>query len=271
MSTLRILNVEQRSKAWYEARCGIVTASIVRDLISIGAPDPTAVTCDTCSAVVGGPCMSAARTKPTPIKSFHEARSARVATLPPVYGPATGDTARGLLDLLASERITRHVEDTYTSRDMERGIHAEPFARDLYGGHHAAVNECGFMVREYDGFKIGYSPDGLVGDDGLIEIKAPRQKRHLRTVLDGQVPTDNMAQIQTGFLVSGRAWLDFIPYCGGMPLWVKRVTPDPKWQAAIVAVAERAEREINDRVNAYRAATDGLPTTKRIDFDLEVI
>lgn len=272
MSTLRILDVDQRSKEWYEARRGIVTASSVGDLISISSPDPTVVACETCSAVVGSPCMNARATKPTPIKSFHETRTTKAATLPPVYGPATGDTARGLLDSLAAERITGHVEDTYTSRDMERGIAAEPIARDLYAGYHAAVNECGFMVRDFDGFKIGYSPDGLVGDDGLIEIKAPRQKRELRTIINGEVPAEHMAQLQTALLVSGRSWIDFVSYCGGMPLWVKRVTPDRKWQTAIVAAAERAEREIEQRVSAVRAASAGLPIAELIDFnDLELV
>ena len=193
------------------------------------------------------------------------------SALPPVYAPADNDTARGLIDHLAAERITGHVEDTYTSRDMERGILSEPFARDLYGGHHAEVVECGFMVREYEGFRLGYSPDGLVGDDGLIEIKAPRQRRELRTILNGEVPAEHMAQLQCGLLVSGRAWIDFISYCGGMPLWVKRVTPDPQWQAAILGAGERTERVIAETVDAFRAATIGLPIADLIDFDLEVV
>lgn len=261
----------QRSPEWYAARCGIVTASVIGDLVTIGAPDPLEVPCPSCGADVGGPCLSAARKTPTPIKTIHTERTEKASTLPPVYGPATGDTARSVLDVLAAERITGHVEDTYSSRLMERGLLAEPFARDVYGGHHAAAVECGFMVRDFDGFRIGYSPDGLVGDDGLIEIKAPLQKRELRTILNGEIPAEHQAQLQCGLLVSGRAWIDFVSYCGGMALWVKRVTPDPAWQGAIVAAAERAEREIAERVADYREAVVGLPVTERIDFDLEVV
>src|SRR5690606_9930969 len=106
-----------------------------------------------------------------------------------------------------------------------------------------------------------------VGDDGLIEIKAPRAKGHLRTVLSGKVPAYNMAQLQTGLLVSGRAWIDFIPYCGGLPLWSTRVYPDPAWQEAIVAAVAKFEETAAEMVANYRAATAGLPMTERINFD----
>lgn len=260
----------QRSQEWYKARCGIVTASSVGSLISVGAPDALEVDCPTCGALVGEPCLSASAKKPTAIKSIHAPRTEKANELPPVYRPADGETARGLIDLLAAERITGHVEETHTSRDMERGIFSEPFARDVYGGHHAEASECGFMVRDFGDFRIGYSPDGLVGDDGLIEIKAPRQKRELRTILNGEVPADHMPQLQCGLLVSGRSWIDFVSYCGGMPLWVKRVTPDPQWQAAILGAVERAERLIAETVTAYRAAVVGLPMTERIDFFQEI-
>jgi len=180
---------------------------------------------------------------------------------------ASNPDSRGLIEFLAAERVTGYVEDTYTSVDMWRGIDAEPYARDLYGGHHAEAVECGFMVRDFGGFKIGYSPDGLVGDDGLIEIKAPRQKTHLATVIADEVPLHYMAQCQAGLLVSGRKWIDFVSYCGGMPLWVKRVLPDPKWQAAIRDAADMAERAITEAVANFTQAAADLPPTERIDFN----
>jgi hypothetical protein len=66
------------------------------------------------------------------------------------------------------------------------------------------------MRRDEDGWTLGYSPDGLVGDDGLIEIKAPRAKTHLRTILADEVPAHYMAQCQAGLLVTGRKWIDFV-------------------------------------------------------------
>lgn len=265
-------DMEQRSEEWYAARCGIVTASAVARLIKVAPPEAFATDCPRCGAPPGEQCMSvAAKKTPTPIKTAHGERTEAASLLPPVYSPATGDTAQGLIATLAAERITGVVEETFTSRDMERGIFAEPYARDLYGEHHAVASEVGFMVREFDGFKIGYSPDGLVGDDGLIEIKAPRAKNQIGQVIAGEVPTDYMAQCQAGLLVSGRAWCDYVPYVGGLPLWVKRIEPDPDWQGAILGAAERAERLITETVAAYQAAVAGLPVTERIDFDLEVV
>lgn len=224
MSTLRVYDdLEQRSKEWFAARCGIVTASAAGKLVT-----------------------------------------------PKTIKPASNDDSRGLVALLASERVTGIVEETYTSSDMWRGIEAEPYARDLYANHctDLPVGECGFMVREFDGYRIGYSPDGLVGDDGLIEIKAPRPKHHLTTVVSDMVPLMHAAQLQTGLLVSGRKWIDFVSYSGGMPLWVRRVTPDPRWQEAILSAVEKAEQDIATTVATYKQAVEGLPATERIDFNV---
>lgn len=261
-------DVEQRSPEWYKLRCGLVTASSVGALISINPPDAITVDCPTCKATAGSPCLSAAKKAPTAIKSFHDARTTATADLPPVYGPVDNETSRNLIATLAAERITGHVEETRMTADMWRGVDAEPYARSEYAAHIGLpVVECGFMVRDFGDFSVGYSPDGLVGDDGLLECKAPRQKGHLLSVVNDEVPPFYMAQLQTGFLVSGRKWIDFQPYVGGMRLWTKRVTPDPAWQGAILAVAERAEREITDLVNRYEQAVIGLPLTERIDFN----
>lgn len=181
---------------------------------------------------------------------------------------ASNDDSRDIVALLASERVTGIVEDTFTNYDMRRGIDAEPYAREAYEKHTGtAVEECGFMVRDFGGYTIGYSPDGLVGDDGLIEIKAPRAKGHLSTIVANDVPGYYMAQLQTALLVSGRAWIDYVSFCGGMPLFVKRVTPDPRWALAITDAAARAEQDIAATVGIYEKATAGLPLTDRILYD----
>lgn len=270
--TLHIYDdLEQRSEEWYAARRGIITASSVGRLISVGSPDPIVVNCPTCGAAAHSPCVSASRKTPTAIKSVHEPRANLARTLPPVYGPATGDDARGLTLTLAAERITGWTEETYVSSDMWRGIEAEPFARAEYAEHHAEVAEVGFMRRDHeDGWTLGYSPDGLVGDDGLIEIKCPRTKTHVNTILADEVPAHYMPQLQAGLLVSGRAWIDFVSYVSGMPLYVKRVTPDPAWFAAIAGACLAFENNVTRIVADYQARTADLPTTERINYDLQV-
>lgn len=178
--------------------------------------------------------------------------------------PAENDESRGLTALLVAERVTGYTDDTYMNSDMFRGVMEEPRARDWYSEHHAPVTECGFMVREENGWTLGYSPDGLVGADGLLEVKAPRAKTHLRTILSGEVPGHYMAQLQAGLLVSGREWIDYLSWCGGMPPFIKRVLPDPRWHEAIVTAVEKFEQTAEAMVADFRALTHGLPATERV-------
>ncbi len=180
---------------------------------------------------------------------------------------AENEGSRGVVLTLAAERLTGYVDPTYSGPDMERGHEDEPYARDAYSEHRAPVVEIGFMVRDDWGYRIGYSPDGLVGVNGQIEVKSRLQKIHLRTILEDRVPAENYAQIQCGLLVSGRDWCDYVSYCGGMPLWTKRVYPDPLWHEAIVAAVEQCECDIAQIVARYPAAVEGLPPTERVDHD----
>ena len=216
---LRIFaDLQQGTEEWLYQRCGILTASVIGQLIT-----------------------------------------------PKTVKPASNDYSRALTMHLAAERITGFVEPVYVNADMERGNLDEPYARDKYSEHFAPATEVGFMVRDFGWGRIGYSPDGLVADDGLIEIKSRRQKKHLSTMLADDVPLENMAQIQTGLLVSGRDWLDYVSYCGGMPLYVKRVLPDAKWFAAITDAAQAFEEAVTNMVGTYEIAAKGRPLTDRIN------
>ena len=124
------------------------------------------------------------------------------------------------------------------------------------------------MLREEDGWRLGYSPDGLVGDDGLIEIKAPRAKTHVRTILADQVPAHYMPQLQAGLLVSGRKWIDFVSFVGGMPLFVKRVLPDEKWFDAITDACITFDANAAQIIADYEKRVADMPKTERIDFNV---
>lgn len=265
MSLRTFPGLVQGTDEWLQARCGIVTASVVGRLITARPPGPVEFDCPECGAKAGDPCLSSARKEPTPIKAMHGPRTyvARESNLPPVLTVADTDDARGLTAALVAERITGHVEDSRMTADMWRGVEDEPRAREFYQEHHAPVREIGLLVRDDWGFPIGCSPDGLVGDDGMIEIKSRLQRHQLLTVLDDGIPAANMAQLQAALLVSGRAWIDYVSFCGGMPLYVKRVTPDPRWHAAIIAAVEAFEASAADMTKRYHAATDGLPLTSR--------
>jgi hypothetical protein len=184
---------------------------------------------------------------------------------------ANNDTSRGLTAQLVAERITGWTDPVFVSDDMLRGHDDEPRAVAAYEERTGSVvDHVGFMVRDDWGFQIGYSPDGLVGDDGLIEVKSRRAKKQLQTILEDDVPAENMAQLQCGLLVSRRAWCDYVSFTGGMPLYVKRVYPDLEWFEVIVAAVANFERTAAAMVADYRAAVAGLPNTERV-VELEMI
>ena len=164
--------------------------------------------------------------------------------LTPTMRTASNDKERAHMFEILGQRITGYTEPHYISDDMLRGHEDEIEARIRYAEHFAPVTACGFVTNDDHGVVIGYSPDGLVGDDGLIECKSRRQKYQIETILADEVPAEYLLQCQTGLLVTGRKWLDFVSYCGGLPMVVKRVWPCPEIQQAIIAAASAFEQRL---------------------------
>lgn len=260
-------DIEQGSEEWHDLRRGMVTASAVGQLVSATTLGAIGYDCPACDADAGEPCQSK-RAGAGPIKTMHPERAAWAAeNATTVIEPSRGDGVLTYTRLIVAERITGHTDPMFVSDDMERGWEDEPRARDAYCEHHAPVTEMGFMTRDPGyGWTLGYSPDGLVGDHGLIEVKSRRPKKHLETILADRVPAENMAQIQAGLLVSGRQWCDYVSYSGGMPLWVRRVFPDPDWFEAIAVAVDLFEQAAQEMESAYAAAVVGLPMTKYVPF-----
>lgn len=189
--------------------------------------------------------------------------------LTPLGKAANNEKSRAHLFELAAQRITRNVEPSYVSDDMLRGQVDEIAARELYGARIAPVHECGFITRTFGDVTIGYSPDGLVGDFGLIECKSRSARFQVETILDGSVPDEFMAQIQTALLVTGREWLDFVSYCGGLPMFVHRVEPCQQWKDRILECATAAEARIRSMVDDFEFAASGMiQTERRIEQDM---
>jgi len=181
----------------------------------------------------------------------------------PTLKVADNDTSRGLTLTLAAERLTGQVEYIHPSYAMQRGTEEEPLARSVYAEHHAPVDEVGFILRTEDTYRIGYSPDGLVSTDGLIEIKSRSPKEHIKTILSGKPPAENMAQLMVGLFVTGRSWIDYCSFSAGLPFWTVRVYPDDAWFAAIIAAAEQFENNVASIIADYKHETNGLPMTER--------
>jgi putative phage-type endonuclease len=197
--------------------------------------------------------------------------SAISALLTPKGKPANNPTSRTHLLKLLGERITDTTDPSYYNDDMMRGHFLEGFARDLYSKHYAPVHECGFITAELGGITLGYSPDGLVGDDGLIEIKSRLAKHHLATMLTGEMPDDYQLQVQTGLAVTGRAWCDFISYTPGLPLFVRRVQRDEITIAQLTIAAQAAEEQLAGMRLVYEQIAGEYPMTEVIQPEQEII
>lgn len=221
---------EQGSEAWLQARCGLLTASEMKLIIT------------------------------------------------PTLKIANNDKERAHLYELLAQRITKYVEPKYISDDMLRGQTDEIYARAEYEERHAKVTECGFITNDEWGFTIGYSPDGLVGDDGAIECKSRRAKYQVQTIIENMgidlcetIPADYLIQHQTGMLVSKRQWIDFISYSGGLPTAVIRVHPDDKIKDAIINAAGEFERKLAEKLAIYDATVARYsltPTERREEMEM---
>ena len=154
---------------------------------------------------------------------------------------------------LVSERETQTPTEGYSDANMQRGTEMEPVARAAYEAHTGTfVTQTGFWLHPTIPF-FGASPDGLVGDDGLIEIKCPKTPNHLRYRSEGKVPTKYKRQMTCQILCTGRKWVDFISFDNRVrdskQLFIVRFEPKQpemdelleKLQSFLAAVAKECE------------------------------
>lgn len=118
---------------------------------------------------------------------------------------------------IIAERLTNEQQDFYTNRAMDWGTDTEDSARLAYEfktGHD--VKQVGMLVHP-ELPDVGFSPDGLVGDDGAIEIKCPETSTHIQTLTSGKIPYKYLEQVLGVMWVTGRKWCDFISYDPRLP------------------------------------------------------
>lgn len=112
---------------------------------------------------------------------------------------------------LATQCLLTEPEPSYKNDAMQRGNDLEPIARQAYAEQTLQFVEEVTMFKSDCG-DFGYSPDGLIGEDGLLEIKCPLATTHAKYLLDNKMPTDYWQQVQGGLWVSGRKWCDFVSF-----------------------------------------------------------
>lgn len=188
--------------------------------------------------------------------------------------PADNDKSRAHLYELLAQRVTQYVEPSFIGDEMLRGEVDEVDALEIYGENYGEIERVGFITNDRWGFLLGYSPDALVGIDGLVEVKSRRGKYQVQTILSNAMPDDYLLQVQTGLLVSERQWLDFVSFSAGLPMLTLRIYPDPVIHAAIVEAAAafnvRLDEEYQRIVEAMSSPDFRLIPTERRDDGINI-
>jgi hypothetical protein len=198
---MRIVNCEQGTPEWMQARCGIATASCFSNILAT-------------------------------IKSGEAA------------------ARRNYRAKLVVERLTgKVVSSDFQSASMIQGIAREPLARDAYSEKTGTeIEQVGFMVDDLH--QAGASPDGLIGDDGGLEIKCPELATHLEYLRLRSEPPAYTAQIQGCMWISGRKWWDFVSWNPDFPahlqMIVRRVHRDDDYITSLQLAVARFMQEVRE-------------------------
>jgi putative phage-type endonuclease len=153
---------------------------------------------------------------------------------------------------LVVERLTNTQAESFTNAAMQWGTDQEPFARAAYEvASNVMVEETG-LVDHPTIPMAGASPDGLIGEDGLVEIKCPNTATHIDTLLTQIVPAKYITQMQFQMACTGRQWCDFVSFDPRMPtkaqLFVKRVMRDEAFIKEIETEIKKFLAEVTAKV-----------------------
>lgn len=225
-------DLEQGSDEWHAARCGLLTSSEVKLILT------------------------------------------------PTLKVANNEKTRAHVWELAAQRITQYVEPTYIGDGMLRGHEDEILARAVYEETRGPVQQVGFVTNDKWGFVRGSSPDGLIGDGGLLECKSRVQKYQVQTIVEEYtgtsarpIPDEFWLQVQDQLLVTERKWCDFISYSGGLPMAIIRVEACEETQNAIVEASTQFEERIKEVVADFHAAVEARgypPTERRVEEEMYI-
>lgn len=197
---MQILDCEQGTPEWHQARAGIITCSCLSDVMAKGE----------------------------------------------------GKTRRTYMYKLIGEVLTGEPCEGFSNKHTERGHEHEPWAREAYEHRNIVeVQRAGLILNH----GIGYSPDGLVDDDGAVEIKSKMPHILLDLIFSDKTPAEHMKQMQGGLWVSEREWIDFVAFWPSLPLYVKRVYRDEKLIQEMQQEVTRFYDEMNELINKLKAAS----------------
>ena len=157
---------------------------------------------------------------------------------------------------LICEILTGKPAESFTNAAMQWGTETEPLARaqyELKTGN--MVNQIGFVVHPIIE-QAGASPDGLIGEDGCIEIKCPNTSTHLDTLLSQKVPSKYITQMTWQMVCTGRKWCDFVSYDPRLPenlqLFIERIELDEDYAKKLQNEVVMFLVEVNEKIEKLR-------------------
>lgn len=157
-----------------------------------------------------------------------------------------GSTRATYMYRLLGERLSGEAYESYSNKAMERGIEVEAEARAYCEALYGVVRQVGFIELDEN---VGCSPDGLVGNNGLIQIKCPYPSTHARYIIDNKLPAVYKPQVQGEIWVTNREWNDFLsfdPRIASRPFWKIRVYRDEKYINVLKIAVETFISELLD-------------------------
>lgn len=196
-------------------------------------------------------------------EEWYQARLGKVTAskVASVLAKRDSATRADYLTDLVLERLTGKQQEFYQNEAMLHGVEAEPQARMAYEAETGnLVDELGFIDHPSIA-NFGCSPDGVVGEDGLIEIKCPNSKTHLSTLLSGKAPSKYIPQMQTQMAVMNRQWCDFVSFDPRLPedlqLFVIRVNRDDEYIAKLEEEVSIFLEEVDETVTKLKGVKNG--------------
>ena len=167
-----------------------------------------------------------------------------------------GKTRKAYMYQLAAEAISDMRQESFTNEYMEWGTQTEPQAREMYEFVSGNTVELVAFIKLSEDKKTGCSPDGLVGEDGMVEFKCPKTTTQIETFLSGKMPTGHSAQVQGQLWVSGRQWCDFVSFDpridGEASYFCVRVERDEEAITEIADACDKFEIELTEMIQQLR-------------------
>lgn len=182
---------------------------------------------------------------------WHSLRKGRMTASHAQEISANGKGLETYILTLMAKYYSSAEPENYTNEHMERGNELESQARAMYELEHGlTVDEVGFVeIDEY----VGCSPDGLIGEDGGLEIKCHDDKKHFDLATGGKIDSKYLWQVQMNLMLTGRKWWDYVAYNPNFEksLIVHRIEPDEKMHKKLTIGFEKGKELINTYKEKY--------------------